>query len=126
MVPAELLAEIEELRQDGWVITVSEMPDGFVHVVLDQFDLPSGFSLKQSRLLVKVPQSYPNGKPDMFWLEEPVRLETGAIPQSATEVEQNHGLAWRRFSWHPSKWVPGVDNFRSYMEFVRTRLNHKQ
>jgi hypothetical protein len=126
MVPGELTIEIDELRQEGWAITVSEMPDGFVHVVLDQFDLPAGFTLKQSRLLMKIPQSYPNGKPDMFWLEEAIRLENGAVPESAGEVENNHGIAWRRFSWHPAKWVPGVDSVRSYIEFVRTRLNHKR
>lgn len=126
MMPPQLQVEVEQLRKDGLTISVMEMPDGFIHLIFDEFILPSGYTQVKSRLLVKFPQSYPNGKPDMFWLEESVKLTNGAVPLNAEQIEQNHDQTWRRFSWHLSKWVPGVDNLNGYLEFVRIRLNHKK
>ncbi len=126
MIPKSIQDDIDELKEGGYSITELEAPDGNVHIIIDKFLIPKGFSREEGRLLIKIPISYPNGKPDMFWIEEPILLEGGGIPQSADIIEQYHKASWRRFSWHSKNWRPGNDNLTTYLEFIEARLNHKK
>jgi len=126
MIPEQIQSDIDALKEQGWSVSGELMGDGFVHVIFDQFDLPAGFTPSTTKLLIKVPQSYPNGHPDMFWVDEGVRLSNGNVPEKADQLEQIHEQTWRRFSWHPSKWNPGEDTIRTFIEFVRVRFNRKQ
>lgn len=112
--------ELESIRQDGTEVEAEEA-DGLVYVILKDCLLPVGYSKKHTRLLLKVPLSYPNGNPDMFWTDPDLRLVSGALPAS-TSVETALGEQWLRFSWHPQKWTPGVDNLSTFLEFVMRRL----
>jgi hypothetical protein len=58
----------------------------------------------------------------MFWTDKDLVLVNGAVPKSAELIETTQGKEWRRFSWHPQKWNPGVDDLRTYLEFVNNRL----
>lgn len=59
----------------------------------------------------------------MFWTDVGLGLKDGQTPRSADHIEEALGKQWRRFSWHPQNWNPGVDNLRTYLEFVNNRLS---
>jgi hypothetical protein len=121
MLPPDLVREVEALRTEGASIDLSEA-EGWANVVLHDHPLPEGFNKRSTELLTKFPLSYPNGQPDMFWTDPDLTLKGGQVPQSADRIETALGKQWRRFSWHPQKWNPGVDDLRTYLEFVENRL----
>ena len=121
MLPPQLVQEVEELRQEGHEINLVEA-DGWANVIFRHFPLPPAYNKASTELLLKFPESYPNGRPDMFWTEPDLTRKDGRTPQSAEAIETALGKQWRRFSWHPSNWNPGRDNLRTYLEFVNTGL----
>lgn len=120
-VPDEILRQVETLKQSGDFVTVAHGGDGFYHVTITGRLLPSGYNKQTVNRLVRLPASYPQGNPDMFWVDHDLRLAGGGMPQNSS-VEQVEGKPWLRFSWHPSKWNPGVDDLATYLEFVERRL----
>jgi hypothetical protein len=102
---------------------VLPQPDSWTFLVINHYPLPDAFSPNVVRLLVKLPPSFPDGAPDMFWLNPQVRTATGGAPQG-TSVEAVLGEQWQRFSWHllPGAWRPGTSTLRDYMRCVRARL----
>jgi hypothetical protein len=119
-VPPRLEKEINELRKQ-WEIELYEDAD-FVALVLKNFPVGNGYSVANCDLLLKVPKSYPDAGPDMFWTDPRLTLANGQIPQSGEAIEAFIGGQWRRFSWHRSSWNPNVDNMHGHVEFVRKRL----
>jgi hypothetical protein len=119
-IPPRLERELTELKKEHRLQVV---PDGsFINIVFVQFPLGPGYRPSASDLLVKVPLSYPDAGPDMFWTDPAVMLATGAIPQNAQAKETHIQREWRRFSWHHRRWNSVTDNLVSYLEFVRSRL----
>lgn len=121
MPPPEVAHQLEALKAAGRDVSGAPGGDGYFHVVESSRPLPPGYNKVSSRVLVKLPASYPQGHPDMFWADGDLRLASGAMPAS-TSLEQIAGQQWVRFSWHPGKWNPGSDNLLSYFEFVERRL----
>ncbi len=121
MIPQQLLDEVEELRAEGYSAEAIEA-DGWANVLFSKYQLPRGYNKDRSDLLLKFPLSYPNGKPDMFWVEPEVALTNSDIPRKADKVEAAVGRQWRRFSWHLQNWNPGRDGLKTYLEFVNSRL----
>ncbi len=117
MIPTQLVAEVEELRVEGWKIDLLEA-DGWAYMVFHDYPLSHAYSKSRTRLLLKFPLSYPDGRPDMFWTEKDVTLKDGRVPRNADSIEAYIGQEWRRFSRHPQNWNPAVDNLRTYLEFV--------
>lgn len=117
----QLGQEVEDLKNDGYAVELIEA-EGWANVLFHRYPLPPGFNKKTTELLLKMPMSYPNGRPDMFWTDEDLMLQGGGVPKSAESIEEHLGRRRRRFSWHPQNWVPGVDNLRSFLEFVNNRL----
>jgi hypothetical protein len=121
MIPPQLVEEVEELRREGYSVDLVEA-EGWANAVFHNYPVPPGYSKASTELLLKFPISYPNGRPDMFWTDEDLTLTGGQIPRSADSIETSLGKRWRRFSWHPQNWNPGVDSLRTYLEFVNNRL----
>lgn len=121
LIPEDLNLQAEELRKTGFSITLRE-EGGIAKLLIPNFTLPDGYSQPHSDLLVLVPISYPNGKPDMFWVDETVLLANGQVPHKANVIEMHLDRRWRRFSWHLGKWNPGCDNLDTYLAFVEHGL----
>ena len=119
-LPQQLVHDVETIRERGPAVSMIEA-DGLAYLVLDEFPLPRGYNKASTRLMLKVPLSYPNGNPDMFWIYADVRL-AAVTPPANTNQESALGAAWLRFSWHPQKWNPGSDDIATYLDFVETRL----
>lgn len=113
--------EVEELRQKGFGVARSDT-DKFAILIIDAYRLPAGWSKEETRLMLKLPASYPNGKPDMFWTDEDLMLANGSVPEKGDVIEEHNGEKWRRFSWHPKSWTPGRDNIHTFLAFVDRRL----
>lgn len=123
-LPPRLERELKELQQSS-IVEVHEDPS-FVNLILKDFPLGSGFNMPSADLLIRVPLSYPDSGPDMFWTDPRVLLQNGQEPQAANVRERYLERDWRRFSWHRSRWDSVRDNLFSYLEFIRHRLAHKQ
>jgi len=116
--------EIDELRKR---FVVEVQPDSaFVNLVIKDFPLGGGFNLPAADLLIRVPLSYPDTGPDMFWTDPRVLLSSGQEPQAANVRERYLDREWRRFSWHRNRWDSIRDNLSSYIEFVHHRIAQKQ
>jgi hypothetical protein len=126
-LPPRLQREIDELGGESYNIEVSEDPD-FINLIFKAFPLGVGYSATQSDLLLRVPRSYPDAGPDMFWVDPQITLDSGQIPQSAENIETYLGKSWRRFSWHRpgNAWNPTIDNIHGHIEFIRRRLSEKK
>jgi len=122
MVPEQLLGEVEQLKAEGYSISVSE-ESNFINLVFEDFVLPQGFNKGKTSLLIRAPVSYPNGKLDMFWVDVDVLLKNGEPPPQSNVIEDHVRRKWRRVSWHPQQWNPGNDNLRTFIEFVQVGLN---
>ena len=123
-LPPRLEAELAELRRTS-AIDVLEEGD-WINVVFRGFALGDGFNVSTSDLLLRVPRSYPDAGPDMFWVEVSVVLASNQVPQSADSIENYVGRTWRRFSWHRQVWNASIDNVPSHLEFIRRRLREKK
>lgn len=119
--PQQLLEEIAWLRENGSEVELL-LDNNLFYLVIANYRLPTGYNKAQTKLLLKVPISYPNGSLDMFWADHDLRLESGRW-QNATTQESTMGQQWLRFSWHPKSWNPGIDNLVTYIEFVDRRLS---
>jgi hypothetical protein len=116
-----LADEVAQIINQGQVLQVAEEPDWII-LVFSEWRLPSGYSKPQTRLLLRLPRSYPFGKPDMFWTDSDLLLASGQPPRQ-TSRESILGEDWLRFSWHAQKWDPSMDNLRSYLGFVDDGLS---
>lgn len=121
MLPERLVEDIKALADAGFAVVLTES-GGMACAVFSGHPLPRGYNRCSSDLLLRLPLSYPNGKPDMFWLESDVLLANGSVPKSAEHIETYLDRKWRRFSWHMTHWNPAQDDFRTYLEFVNSRL----
>ena len=121
MIPTKLGDEVKKLQDEGVLVEVSES-GGMACVVLRDHPLPPTYNKPVTDLLLRMPLSYPNGKPDMFWVDTEVSLTDGSVPQRAGTIETHMERQWRRFSWHPQSWNPATGDLRMFLEFVNCRL----
>lgn len=124
MLPPKLAKEVEELQHD-YAIEVVEDSDN-VNLIFQSFPLEEGYNMPSAEMLLRIPRTYPDTGPDMFWTNEQLLLADGRIPQAAEAFETHLSKRWRRFSWHRPPWNPVIDNLRSHVEFIRKRLRAKK
>ena|ERR1700722_3352326 len=126
-LPPKLEHELDELRGQH-KIEVTEEPD-LINIVFLNLHVGEGYRPTNCDLLLRIPRSYPDAGPDMFWTAPEVLLANSRVPQAADVIETYLGRRWRRFSWHrppTSPWNPTVDNLHSHLEFIRKRLRENR
>ncbi len=122
---ASLLSESDQAFLDNHFPNHEVCSEGsHTCVVLSGFVLAPGLAPRASDLLVRLPNGYPDVKPDMFWFQDAiVREDDTAIP--AIEVIEAHcGRQWHRWSRHlqTGEWSSGIDDLRSYAAYIRRCL----
>jgi hypothetical protein len=99
------------------------LPDGSAVLTIPNFPLPAGWSKPTATIRFVAPVGYPHAKPDCFWADPDLRLQSNAMPQ-ATNITPIPGTAisnlW--FSWHTTHWDPNRDSLITYLNVVRQRL----
>ena len=116
--------DIRFLADKGYKYSEEDI-NGWVHVILHDFPLPTAYIPQTCRLLIRIPPGYPNANPDMFWTQPDIKLgRTGAWPQSADYHEDYNGQSWQRWSRHiPSnRWRPGTDTLQTFLRTIRQEL----
>lgn len=121
MATETLLQEIARLRESGYEVEIVEA-DGVINLIFVNYSIPPIYNKPSTTLLLRLPQSYPNGNPDMFWTDTDLLCANGKTPTKADTLENHIGKQWRRFSWHPQGWNPGIGNLCMYLEFVNYGL----
>jgi len=119
MIPEQINKDVNLLKNEFENITIHD--GNPVIVVIEDFHLPQRYIIDSTKLLIKIPISYPNGKLDMFWVEENAIPDGKKLPFSQT-FETILGVKWLRYSWHPQNWNPNSDNLLTFIEFVMDGL----
>lgn len=116
-------ADIALLNERGFDRTV-DMVDGFLTIVIVDYPLPIGFDRTRADLLLRLPAGWPDGTPDMFWIEPAIKIAATAAEAPATTDRLNfRGRSWQRWSRHiQGGWKPGVDNLRTFLAIVDREL----
>jgi len=123
VLPPRLDRELQELDPH---LRPEAVEDGsFVNLIFLNFPTGSHYNSPTTTLLVRVPLSYPDAGPDMFWADAALMLSDGSTPKSAESVETYNGRQWRRFSWHHNGWNPTLHDLTTYITFIRRRFNER-
>lgn len=123
-IPPRLEAELVDLRIE-FAIEDSEDND-FIYLIFKAFPLNNDqFNIQFTNLVLKVPKTYPDAGPDMFWVKPNVTFKDGRFPQAADSFENVLGEQWQRFSWH-RPWNPTFDNMHGHVEFIKFRLKKNE
>lgn len=101
-------------------------PDGWTWLRIRDYPLNDGYAPATAMLLVKLPPTFPDAAPDMFWLFPAVKTAAGAAPQGTSALVML-GQEWQQFSWHlqPGAWMPGTSTLRDYLRCVRARIEKR-
>ena len=114
MIPNILINEIAELEKLGYQIKTEESGNR-VFIIFQNFQLPEGYNIKETKLLVWTGVNYPSSPFDMFWVDENLLLLNGQQPHAANQIEMHCNKKWRRFSIHPynyKRWDPTEDSLK--------------
>ena len=119
-------AEVQELETGYHQAEFLAQPDGWTWIRIADYPLNEGYVPPSATLLVKLPPSFPDAAPDMFWLFPAIKTAAGAAPQGTSPLAML-GKEWQQFSWHlqPGSWMPGVSTLRDYLRCVRARLEKR-
>jgi hypothetical protein len=102
-------------------------PDGWTYHIYNGYRLPPEYRPDVIRLLVKLPPTFPDAQPDMFWVSPAVCIAaTGAAPAGAS-IETVLGESWQRFSWHlvQGAWRAGASDLRDYLRCILGRFERR-
>lgn len=74
-----------------------------------------------TNLLIRIHETHPHAKPDMFWVYPHIRLAGGSYPNAADNILPAYGRNWQRFSWHMTthNWRPFHDTLaNTWLPFI--------
>ncbi len=117
MLPAADQAFLNEKRYE-WRETTE---NGMICVVISNYRLTPGLNHESAELLIRLPPSWPDGKPDMFWVIPNLRKAGANTDPQSTCQEAHLGRTWQRFSRHIASWPRG-HGLREWMAVVRLEL----
>jgi hypothetical protein len=132
---ARITQEVALLRLRFKRVAYDDLGYRWVH--LPAFELPDGWSKRQTELLLVVPPAYPQLPPDGFFLDQRLTTRRGRTPghyfqqQGRQNPYADRGWAWYcihldgspRGGWHASADVLQGDNLLSYIEVIRLVLS---
>lgn len=115
--------QVEEIRRRHPDAQVDHAPDGGILITIPNFRLPTGWNQPQVQVRFAVPVGYPVARPDSFWTEPDLRLESGALPANTNDqTPWSDGEHFLWFSWHPAYWDPQKDSLSTFLGVIDARL----
>lgn len=114
-------------RQRYSNVSLTPVGNGTLLVRIEGFVLPSGWKPETTNIYFLIPAGYPVARPDTFWTDGNVSLQSGAPVMNTGNNQQPGippGLKW--FSWHPSSWNPNRDNLLTWVEMIRRRFEERR
>jgi Prokaryotic E2 family E len=117
----EQIGELQEMYPGA---TATHLPDGTTLIIISDVVLPLGWNQLSTRVQFIVPLGYPMARPDCFWADSSLRLESGVDPQASNLAPPvpgtNENARW--FSWHVSNWNPATDTLKTYLHVICNRF----
>lgn len=86
------------------------------------FPLPRGFNSTTTRLLLPIPQLYPQAPPCAVYLSPDVRLHDRPLPNLYPDRGPTREWAW--LCMYPQSWDPCRDSLVRFLDLVRTELSN--
>lgn len=111
------------LVERGMKFTVSSEAN-MLCVILEDFQLPLGYTDTKSDLLLRLSPGYPDVPPDMWWFDPPLKLASGGSIPATEHMESHLGRTWQRWSRHfnGGQWRSGIDSLESFIALIRKDL----
>lgn len=116
-------ADIAHLKVRG--LTWSASFNGqMIDLIIHHYPVPAGYDQTSVDLLLQLPGSWPDGTPDMFYVDPHLRLApSGAVPRAADHFPTIGGRQWQRWSRHfQAAWRPGIDGVATYLAIANEAL----
>lgn len=119
--------EFDLIRAKYGEICVDDSGQWFV---VKHWPLVSGWSKRETALLVVIPPGYQVTPPDNFYTDNDLRLGNGHLPGNTAPNHHHLGQAWLQFSYHVERgdWRPHADvlkghNLLTFLMGVDSRLS---
>ena len=94
-------------------------------LIVENYELPEGYSHKKITLAIEIPSLYPQAEIDMFYTSPRIYLPNGVTP-SCTEVDQiiesKSYQRWSRHRSHLSQWNPVIDSVVTHFSLIEESL----
>lgn len=94
-------------------------------LVVENYELPDGYSYEKVTLVIEIPSLYPQAEIDMFYTYPRIHLTNGLTP-SCTDVDQIiEGKSYQRWSRHRSplsQWNPVIDSVVTHFSLIEESL----
>lgn len=94
-------------------------------LLIEQYAVPSGYTVANVTLALEIPPSYPSAQIDMFYSDPPLALQSGR-PIECTHIAASiRGQAFNGWSRHRgpgSEWRPATDNVVTHLALVESAL----
>lgn len=97
---------------------------GMLNVELVDFKLPEGLSCRKANILFRLPSTYPDTAPDMWWAVPAIHKPGGGVIAATEMTETFDGRTWQRWSRHldGGTWRSGIDGLKAYVRLLRSEL----
>jgi hypothetical protein len=89
-------------------------------LIVNEWDLPQGYSTSRASLALLIPPNYPDSQIDMVYFR-PALARTDGKPIGALSGQTILGESWQRWSRHRTSanpWRPGEDDVASHLSLV--------
>lgn len=120
------LLDHDRMFLEGYGLPWESIVDGSRWVLLHRFPLPSGASLREATVAIRMEDGYPLSQLDMMYVHPAItRIDRKAIPQTQA-IQQLDGKAFQRWSRHRTQqnpWVPGQDSLETHVYFIEDCFN---
>ncbi|WNG41540.1 hypothetical protein F0U61_53565 [Archangium violaceum] len=116
------------LAEKGFAYELKQDERRMVYLVLKNVPVSSArYDHSSIDLMLQIPNGYPSGGLDMYWVYPTLKLKNGNYPEAASTFEQYLGITWQRFSRHlATPWKAGQDNLASFLALALGELQGKR
>ena len=94
--------------------------NGRFGLLIEDFPIPSGYTIEKSTLMLLIPSGYPGSPLDMFYFAPSLNTTNGRTI-GALVSETHFGRTWQRWSRH-YQWRPGIDTLVTHIEYVKNEM----
>jgi hypothetical protein len=121
LLPFNDVEYLNETFSDGWEL---RRIDNLNLLFIKDFDLPQGYNISKSDIIIIIPDRYNSVQLDMVYFQHNIsRLDGKAIPNLSP---RNFGgviyQQWSRHRTPENPWIIGVDCIQTHIELIRTFL----
>lgn len=103
----------------------TDSSNGMRWLLIHDYPVPPGYTASSVALALLIPPVYPQAEIDMFYVDPPLRLASGAQIAATESTENIRGRQFQRWSRHrggASAWNPKFDNVATHLALVESSI----